>query len=196
MMFLKNIITILLLIAFCLTSCKSSKKIVVKKGASSKTVISRQVTENKKISPNANVSNIDTETDKKASNSTKAFDIIDYAKQFSGVKYKFGGATREGMDCSGLVFESFREFNIILPRISRDMAKQGDKISLSNTQEGDLLFFRTMNRRNDISHVGLVTTTENGDIEFIHATTSLGVTISKLSEKYWNSAFVEARRVL
>jgi cell wall-associated NlpC family hydrolase len=100
------------------------------------------------------------------------------------------------MDCSGLVFESFRAFDIILPRISRDMAKQGEKISLKNTQEGDLLFFRTMNRRNDISHVGLVVTTENGDIEFIHSTTSAGVIVSKLSESYWDKAFVEARRVL
>ena len=100
------------------------------------------------------------------------------------------------MDCSGLVFESFRAFDIILPRSSRDMAKQGDKITLDDTKKGDLLFFKTLNRRNDISHVGLVVTSENGTIEFIHSTTQAGVIISKLSEKYWDNAFVEARRIL
>ena len=139
---------------------------------------------------------INNESENNIKNKSKAISIIDYAKQFNGVKYMFGGATKDGMDCSGLVFESFRAFEIILPRISRDMAKKGDKISLKNTQEGDLLFFRTRNRRNDISHVGLIVTTENGDIEFIHATTSAGVIVSKLSESYWNSAFVEARRIL
>ncbi|MFI0430814.1 C40 family peptidase [Mariniflexile sp. HMF6888] len=197
MMFLKNMTTVLLIISFCFTSCKSSKSIIVKKGTSSKTIIPKRTTdisdatyvEPKDLSTN-------TETNENHSTNSKALDIIDYARQFSGVKYKFGGATRDGMDCSGLVFESFRAFDIILPRISRDMAKQGEKISLKNTQEGDLLFFRTMNRRNDISHVGLVVTTENGDIEFIHSTTSAGVIVSKLSESYWDKAFVEARRIL
>lgn len=197
MMFLKNMTSILLIISICFTSCKSSKSIVVKKGTSSKTIIPKQTTE-KDVAAHVIPKDLsrNTETSETHSSNSKAFDIIDYAKQFSGVKYKFGGATRDGMDCSGLVFESFRAFDIILPRISRDMAKQGEKISLKNTQEGDLLFFRTMNRRNDISHVGLVVTTENGDIEFIHSTTSAGVIVSKLSESYWDKAFVEARRVL
>ncbi|HMQ45245.1 MAG TPA: C40 family peptidase, partial [Mariniflexile sp.] len=120
----------------------------------------------------------------------------DYAQQFNGVKYKFGGTTQAGIDCSGLVFESFRAFDIILPRSSRDMAKQGEKITLENAQVGDLLFFKTMNRRNDISHVGLVVAAENGDIKFIHSTTQAGVIVSDLSEKYWDNAFVEARRIL
>lgn len=197
MMFLKNITTILLIISFCFTNCKSSKGIVVKKGTSSKTIIPKRTTD---ISDVTHVETKDlstnTEANENHSTNSKAFDIIDYAKQFSGVKYMFGGATRDGMDCSGLVFESFRAFDIILPRISRDMAKQGEKVSLKNTQEGDLLFFRTMNRRNDISHVGLVVTTENDEIEFIHSTTSAGVIVSKLSESYWDNAFVEVRRIL
>ncbi|MEN3325025.1 C40 family peptidase [Mariniflexile soesokkakense] len=195
MMFLKNTTTILLIITICFTSCKSSKGIVVKKGTSSKTIIPKRTMSDATHAEPKN-SNIKTEANENHSNNSKAFDIIDYAKQFSGVKYKFGGATRDGMDCSGLVFESFRAFDIILPRISRDMAKQGEKISLKNTQEGDLLFFRTINRRNDISHVGLVVTSENGEIEFIHSTTNAGVIISKLSERYWDNAFVEARRIL
>lgn len=187
---MKNIF-ILIMIASFLSSCKSSKGIVVKKSSSSKQVISQKENSSEKpiLTNKKDETIIKTET-------SKALSIVDYAKQFTGVKYRFGGATAEGMDCSGLVFESFRAFDIILPRISRDMAKQGEKITLENTQEGDLLFFKTMNRRNDISHVGLVVTAENGDIQFIHSTTRAGVIISKLSETYWDNAFVEARRIL
>ncbi|MFG6686264.1 C40 family peptidase [Mariniflexile sp. HNIBRBA6329] len=191
-MLLKKI-SVLLLVGFCLGNCKSSKGIVVKKQNATK---QPQVVISSNETIKSNDFDITPEKENAFNSSNKAYNIVDYAKQFKGVKYKFGGATRDGMDCSGLVFESFRAFGVILPRISRDMAKQGDKISLKNIQEGDLLFFKTMNRRNDISHVGLVVTSENGDIEFIHSTTSLGVITSRLSEKYWDSAFVEARRIL
>jgi len=95
-----------------------------------------------------------------------------------------------------LVFESFREHDIILPRISRDMAKKGDKIQLKKVQKGDLLFFKTGNRRNSINHVGLIVDIRNNDIKFIHATSGKGVIISGLNETYWLNAFHEARRFL
>ena len=167
----KTILIFLIVISFA--SCKSSKRAKSKKEVSTE---------------------IPTKKNKKAS---KAGYIIDYAKQFKGVRYKWGGTTKSGMDCSGLVFESFRAYDIILPRISRDMAKKGDKISLKEAQEGDLLFFKTSkSRRHSINHVGLIIKSKAGDITFIHATTSKGVLVSKLSENYWKSAFVEARRIL
>lgn len=122
--------------------------------------------------------------------------IINYAKRFKGVRYKWGGTTKSGMDCSGLVYESFRIHDVYLPRISRDMAKKGSKITLKHVQKGDLLFFKTKNRRHSINHVGLVIKKKDGDLEFIHSTTSKGVIISSIKEVYWNKAFVEARRVL
>ena len=194
-MSLKNITIILLAISFCFTSCKSSKNIVVKKETTTKTIVPKR-TQKVRVATRVEPEELETELNEITITNSKAFNIIDYAKQFNGVKYKFGGTTKDGMDCSGLIFESFRAFDIILPRISRDMAKQGEKVTLKNTQEGDLLFFKTMNRRNSISHVGLVVTSENGDIEFIHSTSSAGVIVSKLSENYWNKAFVEVRRIL
>ena len=125
-----------------------------------------------------------------------AFNIINYAKQFQGVKYKFGGTTKKGMDCSGLIYESFNAYNIQIPRISRDMAKKGKKISIETVIPGDLLFFKTKNKRNAINHVGLVIESPLGNIKFIHATTSNGVIVSSLSENYWNKSFAEARRIL
>lgn len=124
-----------------------------------------------------------------------AEEMIQYAKTFQGTRYKFGGTTKAGMDCSGLVCTVFEKENISLPRISRDMATQGVKVSLKNTQKGDLIFFKTSSR-NVISHVGLVVEAEDGDVKFIHSTTRAGVIISSLEEDYWKKAFVEVRRVI
>lgn len=132
----------------------------------------------------------------KYSVSNKTEDIISYAKSFQGTKYKFGGTTKKGMDCSGLVYTSFKSENINLPRVSRDMATKGNKISINTANNGDLVFFRTNKNKKTINHVGLVVEKKKGELFFIHSTTSLGVIISSLEEKYWKSAFVEARRIL
>ena len=130
------------------------------------------------------------------SNKAKANTIVSYATQFTGVPYKYGGTTRSGMDCSGLIYVSFNEQNIRLPRVSRDMATQGVALKLAQVNKGDLLFFKTNKNSNQINHVGLIVSTANGNIQFIHATSSRGVIISSLDESYWNSAYVAARRLI
>jgi len=121
--------------------------------------------------------------------------IIDFAKTFEGTRYKFGGTTNSGMDCSGLVYTAFQKEHITLPRISRDMATKGILISFKDIEEGDLVFFKTSSR-NTINHVGLVVETKRGEVRFIHSTTRAGVIISSLDEDYWKKAFVEVRRVI
>lgn len=132
---------------------------------------------------------------KKNSDYKKINSIVSYAKTFNGTRYKFGGTTKKGMDCSGLVYTSFKKENIILPRTSKTMATQGTAISLKKVTKGDLLFFKTNKRKNVISHVGLVVETK-GSIKFIHSSTSKGVIVSSLDETYWNKCFAWARRVL
>lgn len=122
-------------------------------------------------------------------------EIIEYAKTFEGTRYKFGGTTQAGMDCSGLVCTAFQKENITLPRISRDMAKKGILISFKEIEEGDLVFFKTSSR-NVINHVGLVVEAKRGEVKFIHSTTRAGVIISSLDEDYWKKAFVEVRRII
>jgi cell wall-associated NlpC family hydrolase len=100
------------------------------------------------------------------------------------------------MDCSGVIFVAYQKENIQLPRVSRDMAKKGKKTSLKRVKKGDLLFFRTNKRRRRINHVGLVVSVKKGRIQFVHSTTSRGVIVSSLSEKYWKNAFVKATKVL
>lgn len=130
------------------------------------------------------------------SNSKKSDAIVKYAKTFNGTKYKFGGTTKKGMDCSGLVYISYQKEGITMPRVSRDMASKGKKVSLSKTNKGDLLFFKTNKNKNTINHVGLVVENKKGEIFFIHATSSLGVIVSSLEERYWKNVFVEVRRVI
>ena len=165
---MKRLLTLAVL-AVLITSCGSSRQ------------VSKTVNTSSKVS---------SKTDKKADR------IVDYALSFEGTRYKFGGTSKKGMDCSGLVFVSFQKENIDLPRISRDMASRGRKISLNQVNQGDLVFFRTNKNRGVINHVGLVVESQRGKVRFIHATTSSGVIISSLDEHYWKDAFVEVRRII
>lgn len=128
--------------------------------------------------------------------SPKAANIIRYAKTFEGTPYKFGGTTKRGMDCSGLVQTSFKKEAITLPRRSTDMAKSGQWIDLKDVKPGDLVFFATKKGSRKVNHVGLVTNTRPGHVEFIHSSSSKGVITSSLAERYWYFAFVQARRIL
>lgn len=126
----------------------------------------------------------------------KADLIINTAMAYSGVRYKYGGTTKKGMDCSGLLYVSFGENDIPLPRVSNQMADEGKKIKLNKVSKGDLLFFKTSKKGKKINHVGLVVAVDGRDIKFIHATSSRGVIVSSLQEGFWNYAFVKATRVL
>ena len=126
----------------------------------------------------------------------KAEAIISTAMTFSGTRYKYGGTTKKGMDCSGLVFVSLKENDILFPRTSYQMAMEGQKIDVDEVQKGDLLYFKTSKSGKRINHVGLVVEVDGDDIRFIHATTSRGVLVSSLREGYWKYAFVKAMRIL
>ena len=135
------------------------------------------------------------ETDEKKI-TDKTQQIINTAMTFTGVRYKYGGSTTKGMDCSGLLHVSFAEHNINIPRASYLIAKEGENIELGEVSVGDLLFFGTSNRKKNINHVGLVVAIDGNDIRFIHSTTSRGVIVSSLREGYWNHAFIKAARLL
>lgn len=182
----------IIIIIISISSCKSSKSAKNKKEVVSNTLSKKPAEVN-----NETITTPKTEIiTPKSSRSLKSKAIINYAKQFKGVRYRWGGTSKSGMDCSGLVYESFRANDILLPRISRNMAKKGKKIKLKDVLKGDLLFFKTGNRRNSINHVGLIIAIRNNDIEFIHSTSSKGVIVSRLNETYWLKAFYEARRIL
>ncbi|MCD9583620.1 C40 family peptidase [Tenacibaculum maritimum] len=122
--------------------------------------------------------------------------IVWTAVSYKGVPYKYAGSNRKGMDCSGLIYTSFKSRNIDLPRTSRQMYEKGYLVRLKEVKRGDLLFFKTTNKRGKVNHVGLVTSIKNSEIRFIHSTSSKGVIVSSLKESYWKKAFVKAKRFL
>ena len=163
-----------LLCLFFLISCGSSKKVTYKSSTKKRTVKQR--------------------SNKKPSIADK---IVWTAVTYKGTPYKYAGISKQGMDCSGLIYTSFKQRDILLPRSSGLLYKKGYKISLRELKRGDLLFFKTTNKtRSKINHVALVTSVNNGVIKFIHSTSSRGVIVSSLSENYWKRAFIEAKRVL
>ncbi|MDX1471001.1 MAG: C40 family peptidase [Flavobacteriaceae bacterium] len=122
--------------------------------------------------------------------------IIENAKEYEGVRYKYGGDNKKGIDCSGLVMNAYDKENIKLPRSTSQLASSGDWVDLKQVRPGDLMFFATRKNSRKVNHVAIVTEARPGYIEFIHSTTSRGVITSTLDEKYWYFAFVQARRVL
>tara|TARA_R110000823_G_scaffold92999_12_gene203792 strand:+ start:2633 stop:3115 length:483 start_codon:yes stop_codon:yes gene_type:complete len=121
--------------------------------------------------------------------------IVKTAKENLGVNYKFGGTTKSGMDCSGLIYSTFKKFNYKLPRSSYEMANEGKEVSKSRAEPGDLIFFKTGGSRK-INHVGLITDITKNEIFFIHSSTSKGVIISSTSEAYYAKAFEKIKRVI
>jgi cell wall-associated NlpC family hydrolase len=120
--------------------------------------------------------------------------LLRNAYKYKGTRYRMGGMSTSGIDCSGLMVCTFKELDINLPRTSSEQARVGRRLSKGEINKGDLVFFITRGR--SISHVGLVTSVDNGDIKFIHASSSQGVIESSLSEGYWANRFTHASRVL
>ena len=112
-----------------------------------------------------------------------------------GVNYQSGGMSKNGFDCSGLIYTSFKKFDIELPRSSSEMAKKGLLINFENAQKGDLIFFSNRGHRR-INHVGMIIEVSPDDIKFVHSSTQKGVIISSLKEPYYQKSFTQINRVI
>jgi len=108
-----------------------------------------------------------------------------------GTPYRYGGMSKSGSDCSGLVCQVFRELaGMDLPRSATDMQSIGSHVPIAKVHRGDLLLFRI--KRRYIDHVGIYL----GNDEFIHASSKFGVVKSNIKDEYYRTHFIEARRIL
>lgn len=101
-------------------------------------------------------------------------ELVEYAKQFLGNPYVWGGESlTKGVDCSGFVMKVYEKFGVKLPHYSGDQAVSGTKISTSDLRPGDLIFYG--NKKGHINHVGIYI----GDSKVIHASNpKTGIKIS------------------
>lgn len=112
------------------------------------------------------------------------------ARTYLGVPYKYGGASRSGIDCSAFTQIVFKGNGTSIPRTTGQQYNVGQAVAKSNLQQGDLVFFNTSGR--GVSHVGIYVGSNN----FIHASTSQGVMVSSINDPYyWGSRYVGAKRV-
>jgi cell wall-associated NlpC family hydrolase len=125
--------------------------------------------------------------------------IIAYAKQFIGLKYKYGSTATTGFDCSGFVGHVFSQFGYKLGRSSSDQYKDGILIERKNMKLGDLVFFQEKNRNGTyrINHVGIIISinAENNTFRFIHSCYR-GVLIDDSTMEYYFKRFYGIRRIV
>ena len=105
------------------------------------------------------------------------------------VRHSMGGMSKQGIDCSGLVYKTYRtKFGVDVPRSTELQSRAGQAIKQSQLKAGDMVFFKTGIK---MRHVGMYIDKGN----FLHVSSSKGVMISNLANPYWSSAYWKSQRV-
>jgi cell wall-associated NlpC family hydrolase len=122
--------------------------------------------------------------------------IINYAKSFLGVPYRYGGTTPSGFDCSGFINYIFGNFGFDLVRTSYGLAELGTTVKLSDIQPGDLMFFKGSNVHSTaVGHVALVVEVTPDAIKFIHSANT-GVRIDNFkTSQYYIQRYIKTKRL-
>ena len=128
-----------------------------------------------------------------APTSLNNLELLAQMEKWFGTQYCFGGSTDSCIDCSSFTQVILRDvYNVKIPRNSQQQFDASTKIETENLKEGDLVFFNTVSASMIITHVGVYVCNN----KFVHASTSKGVTINDLSEKYFAKAFRGAGRFI
>lgn len=186
------IIIILLTSGLFVTSCKAPKKSSQTKSSSSTKTSNSQASKNsQKKESNKAIENKYAEIlvvpDKVISNNLSLYLFVD---EWNGVPYKYGGKTKQGVDCSSLSTILYREvYNKSVIGSSADLFTFCNPIKKEDLKEGDFVFFKI--GQSKISHMGVYL--QNN--KFVHATTKKGVMINDLDEAYYKKYFYKAGRL-
>jgi len=115
--------------------------------------------------------------------------LAKFALTLQGTRYRYGGATRDGFDCSGLVFYAHRQLGLEVPRTSSDQAEEAEEIKPRKLRRGDLVFFKIDSRK--VNHVGIYI----GKHRFVHAPgAGKPVTVNSLDDEFYAETFSSAGR--
>lgn len=115
--------------------------------------------------------------------------LLSQYKLWKGTPYQYGGSSLSGVDCSAFVQNTYRaKLGYKIPRTTRTQIKVGKSVSKSRLKPGDIVFFKT--GKNSL-HNGIYI----GKSQFIHASSSKGVTISNLNNRYWRNTYYTSKRI-
>ena len=122
--------------------------------------------------------------------------LLNEAQKYLRTPYRYGGNTpKQGFDCSGYMKYVYQKEGITLPRVSKEQAKEGQKVKRNDAQAGDLVYFGP--RKGKITHIGMVISDPGEKLKMIHASSSRGVEITEIDGiKYWEKRLQGFRRVL
>ena len=124
-------------------------------------------------------------------------DVISFAKKHLAIRYRSGGTTPRGFDCSGFTRFCFDQFGISLPHSSAAQGSVGKAVDKDDAQPGDLILFKGHSASGSrIGHVGLITEVTSDHIKFIHSAWSGGIRYDYLSADYYQRRFMGIRRVV
>jgi cell wall-associated NlpC family hydrolase len=196
-----------MVISLLLASCGSSKpKVITTKAeareyqqhtvAVSRPVVRRNITRNTRERPDTEPEEEEEIVTEEPTRELTITDVaINNAMKYEGVRYRYGGSTNKGMDCSGLLHISFAEAGETVPRTSMSFFQAASPIEVKEVKKGDLMFFATGRDRKKINHVALVVEVTPAEVRFVHATVSQGVTVSSLNEPYWLGKYRSSGRL-
>lgn len=122
--------------------------------------------------------------------------VISTANGYIGTPYRYGGTSRKGIDCSGLMLQCYKKIDVKLPRTAKEQSKYGKKVGWGSLKKGDIVFFKFKQKGEKWYHSGMITSVKDGNIKFIHASTSKGVTQSNLMSDYYKKNVKNFRRVI
>ena len=122
--------------------------------------------------------------------------VVWKARTYIGTPYRYGGNSKSGIDCSGLIQKCYAVIDVKLPRTAKEQSKIGSSKSWGSLRRGDIVYFKFKQKGEKWWHTGMISKVEKGEIKFIHASTSRGVIESNLMSDYYKKNVKKFRRVI